>query len=48
MHQPIDDCCGQGIVGVEDLAPFAEDLTGRDDLEHQISSPLVDGVGSKY
>ena len=53
MHEPVDDGGSQGIVDVEDLAPFAKEAIGRDhdgstliaggdDLEHQIGSPFVD------
>ena len=53
VHQPVDDSRGQGIVDIEEFAPFTEDAVGRDhdrvalvaggdDLEHQIGAPFVD------
>ena len=54
MHQPVDQGRGQGVVHVEQGAPFPEDsirgqhdragfITGRDHLEQQIGPALVDG-----
>ncbi len=54
MHQPVDQGRGQGVVHIEELAPFPEGsirgdhdrsnfMTGGDNMEQQIGSTLVDG-----
>jgi hypothetical protein len=54
MHQPVDKGRGQGVVHVEELAPFLERticgdhdrsnfITDGDNLEQQIGTTLVDG-----
>ena len=54
MHQPVDQGRGQGVVHIEQGAPFPEDsirgqhdrsgfITGSNDLEQQVGPALVDG-----
>ena len=54
MHQPVDQGSGQGVVHIEELAPFPEGMirgdrdrsnciTGGDNLEQQIGTTLADG-----
>ena len=54
MHQPIDQGCGQGVVRIQQGAPFPEGtirgdhdrsgfITGRHHLEQQVGPALVDG-----
>jgi hypothetical protein len=54
MHQPIDQGRGQGVVYIEQGAPFPEDairtqhdrsgfITGGNYLEQQVGPALVDG-----
>ena len=54
MHQPVDQGCGEGVVHIEELAPFPDGtirgdndrshfITGGDKLEQQIGTTLVDG-----
>src|SRR6516162_390072 len=54
IHQPVDQGRGQGVVHVEEFAPFPERsirgdhdrshfITGGDNLEQQIGPTLVDG-----
>jgi hypothetical protein len=54
MHQPVDQGRGQGVVHIEEFAPFPEGtirvdhdrsnlITGGDNLEQQIGTMLVDG-----
>ena len=54
MHQPFDQGRGQGVVHIEELAPFPEGtirgdhdrsnfMTGGDNMEQQVGTTLVDG-----
>jgi hypothetical protein len=54
MHQPVDHGRGQGVVHVEEFAPFPEgtirgdhdrsnSTAGGDNLEQQIGTTLIDG-----
>jgi hypothetical protein len=54
MHQPVDQGRGQGVVHIEEFAPFPEGsirgdhdrsnfITGGDNLEQQIGTTLADG-----